>query len=1028
MRSSLERLIENGAFISNYKITKISQDKEGASGMAARKNLRNHIEQILNSTQQFQTQHRSFLLKNLASLRKEKDYWMHFMEEDEWHKQTICEVETAWKRRSQADQPSVFPCREELAERSQELAEKPPPHGRRLRRTHTDPTDLLWVFRRRATLLAHERNAGHGSPRRKYGISTPCYPEIDSVCKEIPESTNECLDEKTTAGSCRENNLPIQYPSMETTEETSSGNDDKHITTIPRWTTLSVKHNEPRRKISCPAYRIGQRESVVAAHSKQRRASVAAPRRMGRRGSEAPALTVIARRRTSQSLAYPVGLRRKTSRTTLGPDHNRSIQAKAKHEMLANLVLPAFVEEISRPRIERRNTFTFQASAMRCKKDERRYQVAKEILDTEKKYLSCLRTLKEVFEKPVRETNLIHPKEMNVLFPEELGQILESHTLFMKDLEARLQNWKFQGIVGDIFTKLSSSYHVDVLRIYSNYVNNFPKAIGVINKALRGSQKFRKFLQNCSSNTECEGLDLPAFLLTPIQRLPRYVLLLRQLSKHTDPGHPDSFHIESALETMKQMINILNDSIQNSCKLASNSHMRRSYRRKYLRKKGKEFHKGKFNSLESESRISLGASSVSTLPAESGGQEIINLRDGTPEREHDNLEERGSPTLALFCEPEGNSRSLASSTADVETHCERDIQEEFATIKEEDYEDSEDSKSPGQNVFRMAADSFIKNLQRRSKKWRRSTEEPLKNDGEINLKEDSHDKNMIGKCQENLRDENGNVQCDSKDITKGYGTPPCSPARRRSMRKNAVAFPLKPRPVSLGLPTNFQLREEQNVLRDKVLSDPSLTKEKSIENSDVWIRRQDLPPMRRRTSGLSVCSRNSSVFSDSSPLSGSKRSLSHISQESLADSGVSETPGSSPSNTLRTRSRARSTPENGEKLSHSLTDVTSPSGETQRKLSQLSRRSWGDWISAEMENTPEKRRVSVRSEGRASDDVEVKNKRKFKDVMKQLFSSKKKLVPTSSSYIADSPTETSSLNTGPSKNIRPEIREKMSTV
>ena len=31
---------------------------------------------------------------------------------------------------------------------------------------------------------------------------------------------------------------------------------------------------------------------------------------------------------------------------------------------------------------------------------------------------------------------------------------------------------------------------------------------------------------------------------------------------------------------------------------------------------------------------------MSTLPAESGGQEIINLRDGTPEREHDNLEER----------------------------------------------------------------------------------------------------------------------------------------------------------------------------------------------------------------------------------------------------------------------------------------------------------------------------------------------------------------------------------------------------
>lgn len=47
-----------------------------------------------------------------------------------------------------------------------------------------------------------------------------------------------------------------------------------------------------------------------------------------------------------------------------------------------------------------------------------------------------------------------------MLFPGELVHILTSHTHFMKDLEERLQNWKLQGIVGDIFTKLSGSYHV----------------------------------------------------------------------------------------------------------------------------------------------------------------------------------------------------------------------------------------------------------------------------------------------------------------------------------------------------------------------------------------------------------------------------------------------------------------------------------------------------------------------------------------------------------------------------------------
>lgn len=283
----------------------------------------------------------------------------------------------------------------------------------------------------------------------------------------------------------------------------------------------------------------------------------------------------------------------------------------------------------------------------------------------------------------------------------------------------------------------------------------------------------------------------------------------------------------------------------------------------------------------------------------------------------------------------------------------------------------------------MAADSFIRNLQRRSKKWRRSSEEPVKNETEVKEGDNCQDKKV-------LHDENGNVDIEVKDTGKGDDTPPCSPGRSRSIRKNAMAFPVNPRPVSLGLPSNFQVREQQDTLRAKVLSDPSLTKEKLLESSNVWIPRQSAAVARRRTSRHSVCSRNSSIFSDSaSPLSGSKRSLSHISQESLADSGVSETPGGSPSNTLTTRTRINSTPERGEKLSHSLTDVTNPlSGETQRKVSQLSRRSWGDWISAEMKMTPEN--TPVDSEDQTPDDAGAKNKRKFKDVMKQLFSSKKK--------------------------------------
>ena len=295
-------------------------------------------------------------------------------------------------------------------------------------------------------------------------------------------------------------------------------------------------------------------------------------------------------------------------------------------------------------------------------------------------------------------------------------------------------------------------------------------------------------------------------------------------------------------------------------------------------------------------------------------------------------------------------------------------------------------------MFRVAAGNLIRNWQRRSKKWRRSTEEPLKQEsqGEMDTLSKEHDNSQDFMeesrtllSQENTEDENGNVK---KNVT-----PPCSPSRK-CLRKNAVTSPTRPRPVSLGYLSTLQLKEHENNIKDKVLSDPSLTKEKNISlehSSEIWIPRQQFLQSRRRPSDNarhSVCSRTSSVVSGgSSPLSGSKKSLSHISQESLADSGVSETPGSSPSNTLKSRTRKTSSDKRN-KLSHSLTNVSGTS-EPKRKLSELNRRSWGDWVSAEMENTPDEGSVEIDSH---VDDDSVKHRRKFKDVMKQFFSPKKK--------------------------------------
>ena len=42
-----------------------------------------------------------------------------------------------------------------------------------------------------------------------------------------------------------------------------------------------------------------------------------------------------------------------------------------------------------------------------------------------------------------------------------------------------------------------------------------------------------------SESKEFRFLDFDSFIVKPIQRLPKYVLLLKDLLKHTDPTHPD---------------------------------------------------------------------------------------------------------------------------------------------------------------------------------------------------------------------------------------------------------------------------------------------------------------------------------------------------------------------------------------------------------------------------------------------------------------------------------------------------------
>jgi hypothetical protein len=63
-------------------------------------------------------------------------------------------------------------------------------------------------------------------------------------------------------------------------------------------------------------------------------------------------------------------------------------------------------------------------------------------------------------------------------------------------------------------------------------------------------------------NEKLEGLTLESFLIMPVQRLPRYLLLLKGVLDTCKPAEPLHAEVARALEMVTQVTNHINDSFR----------------------------------------------------------------------------------------------------------------------------------------------------------------------------------------------------------------------------------------------------------------------------------------------------------------------------------------------------------------------------------------------------------------------------------------------------------------------------------
>ncbi|XP_030237172.1 rho guanine nucleotide exchange factor 17 [Gadus morhua] len=190
------------------------------------------------------------------------------------------------------------------------------------------------------------------------------------------------------------------------------------------------------------------------------------------------------------------------------------------------------------------------------KVDMRRH-VIMTLLDTEQSYVDALRTLIQGYMRPLKQPDsscIVDPLLVDEMFY-QIPEILEHHETFLEQVTSCVSQWHDRQTVGHL---LIQSFSKETLaNIYSAYIDNFLNAKDAVRIAKEAKPAFLKFLeQSMRENREKQALgDL---MIKPVQRIPRYELLVKDLLKHTPEEHPDHPYLLDAQRGIKRLAEKIN--------------------------------------------------------------------------------------------------------------------------------------------------------------------------------------------------------------------------------------------------------------------------------------------------------------------------------------------------------------------------------------------------------------------------------------------------------------------------------------
>eukprot|EP01080_Neovahlkampfia_damariscottae_P001182 gene1182-10696_t len=189
--------------------------------------------------------------------------------------------------------------------------------------------------------------------------------------------------------------------------------------------------------------------------------------------------------------------------------------------------------------------------------EQARANLALEILETETAFVTNIGKTLELYYYPLFLNPIVSKSKREEVFS-GLENIYKLNSKILVKFKNRIDHWHENPRIGDLFVEFSP-----YLKIYTTYFVKYEKSLNWILQQSKKDSKFETFLNlRRGDKFMTEGSKITSFLITPIQRIPRYKLLLQEMLKKSPSDHIDFNDLKQALCTISDVADYLNLQVQ----------------------------------------------------------------------------------------------------------------------------------------------------------------------------------------------------------------------------------------------------------------------------------------------------------------------------------------------------------------------------------------------------------------------------------------------------------------------------------